>query len=55
VLGNELAGEIIPVGSGVKRFRVGDRVFARIAKDRGGAFAEKACVDEIHAAQCHGV
>src|SRR4029077_15689408 len=50
VLGNELAGEVIAVGSDVKRWRVGDRVFARVAKDRDGAFAEQARVDEDHAA-----
>jgi alcohol dehydrogenase len=50
VLGNELAGEVIAVGSEVQRFRAGDRVFARVAKDRGGAFAERACLDEQHAA-----
>jgi NADPH:quinone reductase-like Zn-dependent oxidoreductase len=50
VLGNELAGEVIGVGHGVKRFRRGDRVFARVAKDRLGAFAEQACVDEDDAA-----
>jgi NADPH:quinone reductase-like Zn-dependent oxidoreductase len=50
VLGNELAGEVAAVGSDVKRFRVGDRVFARVEKDRGGAFAELVCVDQACAA-----
>ncbi|WP_024509422.1 NADP-dependent oxidoreductase [Bradyrhizobium sp. ARR65] len=54
VLGNELAGEVVAVGSEVRRWRVGDRVFARVAKDRGGAFAEQACVDEDHAASMPG-
>ena len=50
VMGNELSGEVIAAGSDAKRFRAGDRVFARVAKDRAGAFAEQACVDQAHAA-----
>ena len=51
VLGNEFAGEVIGVGEDVKRFSLGDRVFARVEKDRVGAFAEWAAVDEDYAAQ----
>jgi len=50
VLGNELAGEVIACGDQVRRFRIGERVFARVAKDRMGAFAQFAVVDEDHAA-----
>ena len=50
VLGNELAGEVIAAGRDVTRFRVGERVFARVGKERAGAFAEQACVDQDHAA-----
>jgi NADPH:quinone reductase-like Zn-dependent oxidoreductase len=51
VLGNELAGDVVGLGSDAKRFRLGDRVFARVGKDRAGAFAEQACVDEDDAAR----
>src|SRR6266404_205083 len=50
VLGNEFAGEVVAVGDEVKRFSVGDRVFARVEKDRLGAFAERAAVGEDCAA-----
>jgi len=50
VLGNELAGEVIAAGRDVTRFRAGDRLFARTGKDRSGAFAEQACIDEDDAA-----
>jgi NADPH:quinone reductase-like Zn-dependent oxidoreductase len=50
VLGNELAGEVVACGEQMRRFRVGDRVFARTAKDMMGAFAQFAVVDEDHAA-----
>jgi NADPH:quinone reductase-like Zn-dependent oxidoreductase len=50
VLGNEFAGEVVAVGDEVTRFSAGDRVFARIEKDRLGAFAEQAAVGEDCAA-----
>ncbi|MET4749221.1 NADP-dependent oxidoreductase [Bradyrhizobium sp. RT11b] len=50
VLGNEFAGEVVAVGDEVTRFSAGDRVFARVEKDRLGAFAEQAAVGEDCAA-----
>lgn len=40
ILGNDLAGVVVRVGSRVQRFNVGDEVYARPAKDRIGTFAE---------------
>lgn len=51
VLGNELAGEVVELGSGVSRFTVGQRVFARVAKIQLEAFAEYTCVDADLAAE----
>ncbi len=50
VLGNEFAGEVVAIGAKVTRFSVGDRVFARVRKDRLGAFAQQAAVGEDLAA-----
>ncbi|WP_034360536.1 NADP-dependent oxidoreductase [Deinococcus phoenicis] len=50
ILGSDLSGEVVAVGSAVTRFAVGDEVFARLDKDRIGAFAEYALVGEKEAA-----
>ncbi len=44
VMGNELSGIVEKVGSGVKDFQKGDRVYARMPLDKIGAFAEYAAV-----------
>jgi alcohol dehydrogenase len=46
VMGNELAGVVESVGEGVTRFAPGDKVYARVAKDDLGAFAELASLPE---------
>lgn len=46
VLGNDLAGVVVEVGSDVTRFAVGDEVYARPDKDRIGTFAELIAVHE---------
>ena len=50
VLGNDLSGIVTAVGAGVTRFKSGDAIYARLDKDRIGAFAEFAAVREGAAA-----
>jgi NADPH:quinone reductase-like Zn-dependent oxidoreductase len=50
VLGNDLAGVVVSVGSAVTRFKVGDAVYSRVDVNRLGAFAEFAAVREGAAA-----
>ena len=50
VLGNDLSGEVADVGAQVTRFKKGDAVYARLDKDRIGAFAEFSVVREGAAA-----
>jgi alcohol dehydrogenase len=50
VLGNDVAGVVAAVGPGVKRFRVGDEVYARPPADAIGTFAELIALDETAAA-----
>ncbi|WP_330276314.1 NADP-dependent oxidoreductase [Lentzea sp. NBC_00516] len=46
VLGNDVAGVVIGVGAGVRRFQPGDEVYARPDKDRIGTFAELISIKE---------
>jgi alcohol dehydrogenase len=46
VLGNDLAGDVEAAGVRVTRFKPGDAIYARLDKDRIGAFAEWALVSE---------
>ena len=46
ILGNEVAGVVVRVGSRVQRFKPGDEVYARPDTDRIGAFAECIAIQE---------
>jgi len=46
ILGNDLAGVVVTVGSHVTRFKPGDEVYARPPQGRIGTFAERIAVDE---------
>ena len=51
LLGNDLSGEIVDIGSDVTRFAKGEAIYARLDKERIGAFAELAAVSERAAAR----
>ncbi|MFL6723408.1 MAG: NADP-dependent oxidoreductase [Sphingomicrobium sp.] len=40
ILGHDMAGVVVAIGTGVRRFKVGDEVYARAADFRIGTFAE---------------
>ncbi|MBN2977436.1 NADPH:quinone oxidoreductase [Pseudomonas fluorescens] len=46
VLGNDLAGVVVGIGSAVTRFKAGDEVYARPPDGRIGTFAERIAVNE---------
>jgi NADPH:quinone reductase-like Zn-dependent oxidoreductase len=46
VLGHDVAGIITKVGSHVKRFKIGDEVFARVSDFKIGTFAEFIAINE---------
>jgi alcohol dehydrogenase len=50
VLGNDLSGVVVDVGSGVTRFEKGDAVYAPVDENRIGTFAEFAAVRDGAAA-----
>lgn len=50
ILGNDVTGVVVRVGSRVRRFKPGDEVYARPAQDRIGTFAEFLAMDEADVA-----
>jgi alcohol dehydrogenase len=46
ILGHDVAGVVVRVGSRVRRFKPGDEVYARPADGRVGAFAEFIAIKE---------
>jgi NADPH:quinone reductase-like Zn-dependent oxidoreductase len=50
ILGHDVAGVVVVVGSRVRRFKPGDEVYARPADGRIGAFAEIIAIKEDHVA-----
>ncbi|MCD9574189.1 NADP-dependent oxidoreductase [Flavobacterium soyae] len=50
ILGHDAAGVVVQAGKNVKKFKIGDQVYARPADHRIGTFAEFIAIDEKDAA-----
>jgi NADPH:quinone reductase-like Zn-dependent oxidoreductase len=46
IMGNDIAGTVVRIGSRVTSFQPGDEVYSRLSKNRLGGFAEYVAVDE---------
>jgi NADPH:quinone reductase-like Zn-dependent oxidoreductase len=51
ILGHDVAGVVVKVGANVRRFNVGDEVYARPADYRVGTFAELIAINEADVAR----
>ena len=50
ILGHDLAGVVVGIGSNVRRFKLGDKVYARPRDGRIGTFAERIAIDQADVA-----
>jgi NADPH:quinone reductase-like Zn-dependent oxidoreductase len=50
ILGHDVAGVVIEIGSNVRRFKLGDEVYARPRDGRIGTFAERIAIDQADVA-----
>ena len=50
ILGNDVAGVVVRVGSRVRRFKVGDEIYARPDQNRIGTFSEFVAINEADVA-----
>jgi NADPH:quinone reductase-like Zn-dependent oxidoreductase len=46
ILGHDVAGTVVSIGANVRRFKIGDEVYARPRDHRVGTFAERIAIDE---------
>ncbi|MGO8477580.1 alcohol dehydrogenase catalytic domain-containing protein, partial [Rhizobium ruizarguesonis] len=46
ILGHDVAGTVVKIGPGVRRFKVGDEVYSRPRDHRIGTFAEFIAIDQ---------